>query len=110
VDFRQAEKLAGIGCTVAEIAAVLEVSTATVERHAQEVIARGRDRVKASLRRKQVALALAGDRVMLIWLGKQMLGQREPPHEVHGAVDQPIRVVIEHIGRATPVPAEAKRV
>jgi hypothetical protein len=33
--------------------------------------------VKISLRAKQVALALAGDRTMLIWLGKQWLGQKD---------------------------------
>lgn len=33
---------------------------------------------KMSLRRKQVELALDGDRTMLIWLGKQQLGQSEP--------------------------------
>ena len=31
-----------------------------------------------SLRRKQYELALEGDRTMLIWLGKQHLGQSEP--------------------------------
>jgi len=31
----------------------------------------------ANLRRKQMELALKGDRVMLIWLGKQELGQVE---------------------------------
>lgn len=31
----------------------------------------------ASLRRKQFELAQAGDRTMLIWLGKQRLGQSE---------------------------------
>lgn len=30
---------------------------------------------KLSLRRKQFQLALSGDRTMLIWLGKQYLGQ-----------------------------------
>jgi hypothetical protein len=33
--------------------------------------------VKISLRSKQVALALPRDRTMLIWLGKQFLGQKD---------------------------------
>ena len=31
------------------------------------------------LRAKQVEMALAGDKSMLIWLGKQMLGQTDSP-------------------------------
>ena len=33
--------------------------------------------VKISLRAKQVQLALDGDRCMLVWLGKQWLGQKD---------------------------------
>jgi hypothetical protein len=34
----------------------------------------GYSQLRMSLRRKQVAMALDGDRTMLIWLGKQLLG------------------------------------
>ncbi len=33
---------------------------------------------KISLRRTQLELALAGDKAMLVWLGKQYLGQTDP--------------------------------
>lgn len=38
---------------------------------------KGLARMKISLRRKQIQLADDGDRTMLIWLGKQHLGQRD---------------------------------
>ena len=38
---------------------------------------------KASLRRKQWEMALKGDRVMLIWLGKQHLGQADKLEDKH---------------------------
>jgi hypothetical protein len=43
---------------------------------------KGRSILKMSLRREQVRLAKQGDRTMLIWLGKQYLGQSER-HEVY---------------------------
>jgi hypothetical protein len=39
-------------------------------------MARGEARACIALRRKQMELALKGDRTMLIWLGKQRLGQQ----------------------------------
>ena len=40
---------------------------------------KGRATLKRRLRRKQLELALEGDKTMLIWLGKQMLGQVDTP-------------------------------
>lgn len=37
---------------------------------------------RISLRRKQYELAMDGDKTMLIWLGKQWLGQHEPEREI----------------------------
>lgn len=71
------QRLAGIGCTMIEIASVCDCSVDVLERRFAEVIKKGRESGKASLRRQQWALASKGSVAMLIWLGKQMLGQRE---------------------------------
>jgi hypothetical protein len=87
IDKKLLEQLCAIQCTQAEIAAVLGVSRRTVERYAvmegyQEIFERGRELGKVSVRRKQFDL-MNGDKerpgsvAMAIWLGKQLLGQRD---------------------------------
>ena len=73
----QVHKLAAINCTMEEIAAVLDCSVDTLERRFAEIIKKGRDSGKMSLRRKQFEVALGGNVGMLIWLGKQLLGQKD---------------------------------
>ena len=78
----QIQKLAQLGCTQREMASVLNVSRSTLDRRLTEPAFRdaleaGDANLNVSLRRKQVELALAGDRTMLIWLGKQRLGQAD---------------------------------
>lgn len=72
-----------IGCTFAETAAVLGVSQNTLKGffedwpEAREAWEAGNEAGKASLRRKQHEVALKGNPVMLIWTGKQRLGQSD---------------------------------
>lgn len=77
IDETQVEAMASIGCSVDEMASILGCSARTLQRRFVTPIERGRARLNRSLRRKQVDLALNGNVTMLIWLGKQMLGQRE---------------------------------
>src|ERR1700722_2286745 len=83
IDEKQIESLAGIGCTVAEIAAVLGVSKDTLERNYAALIEKGRELAKCSLRRMQFKSAEAGNVTMQIWLGKQLLGQRDRTEQEH---------------------------
>jgi hypothetical protein len=74
------ENLFSIGCTDYEVAGVLGISTATLERRKREpafreVCERGPLKGNASLRRSQFQTATGGNPAMLIWLGKQRLGQ-----------------------------------
>lgn len=74
--------LAGYMCTDEEISAVLGVNLDTLlnERNKEtfsECKKRGIDEGKASLRRKQYEIAMKGNASMLIWLGKQWLGQTD---------------------------------
>lgn len=77
VDPALVTELARIHCTYEEIAAVCGVSTDTLSRRFADLIEKGRDEGKMSLRRHQWSLAAKGDKTMLIWLGKQHLGQSD---------------------------------
>jgi len=87
------EAAAAFYATMDEIAAVLEVSIATVKRAArtlgfQEAYERGRAKCRYTLRRMQVELAESGNATMQIWLGKQILGQRDNVHVQQESVVQ----------------------
>ena len=72
-----AQSLARIGCTLDEIASIAGVSVATIKRRARAEIDRGYHEMRMSLRRWQYEKAKEGSVPMLIWLGKQHLGQRD---------------------------------
>lgn len=69
-------RLAEISCTDDEIEKVLGISSSTLQNF-REVIQTGRAKAKMSLRRGQMKLAMGGNATMQIWLGKQMLGQKD---------------------------------
>ena len=76
------ENLSRILCTEEEIAQILETSLDTLlNKNNKELfrssIERGRAQGKQSLRRMQYEVATKGNVKMLIWLGKQVLGQSE---------------------------------
>lgn len=73
------ESLAAIHCTVEEIASVIGVHKRTLERRCAAIIKKGREKGKASLRRMQYDAAKNGSTAMMIWLGKQLLGQKDKP-------------------------------
>jgi hypothetical protein len=60
-----------------EIAAVVGCSVDTLENRFSDIIQIGRENGKASLRRMQYQKAKEGSVPMLIWLGKQLLDQRD---------------------------------
>ena len=76
-------KLASIQCTDEEIAAGIGCSQDTLARGRKRepdldaAILEGRASGRMSLRRAQYRKAMDGNPAMLIWLGKQVLGQRE---------------------------------
>lgn len=75
--------LAMVHCTDEEIAAALSCSVDTLKRRFADVIENGKRAANTSLRRKQMEVAMSGDRTMLIWLGKQLLGQRDEQRMEH---------------------------
>ena len=67
-------------CTNKELADFYGVPLQTFMDNFRDIIDKNRIITKQRLRKAQLDLALNGkDRVMLIWLGKQMLGQAENP-------------------------------
>lgn len=69
--------LAQIGCTLTEIASIIGVNEKTIRRRASDEIEKGHNEMRTTLRRWQYLKAKDGNVAMLIWLGKQFLGQRE---------------------------------
>jgi hypothetical protein len=70
-------KLAQIGCKDTEIADWFGVDSNTLRYNFSVELVKGREALKQSLRRAQLTVALNGNPTMLIWLGKQYLGQSE---------------------------------
>lgn len=88
IDERIFENLCGIQCTLSEISASFGCSEDTIERWCvrtygrsfAEVFKEKRGKGRVSLRRSQFKLA-EKSAAMSIWLGKQILGQRDNPHD-----------------------------
>ncbi len=72
-------KLAQIGCKNQEIADWFGIDENTLTYNFSDELIKGRENLKQSLRRAQLKLALSGNATLLIWLGKNVLGQQENP-------------------------------
>jgi len=98
IDYRQLEELCRIQCTGEECAAVLGIDYDTLnialkrDGHGgfSEYIKSKSGYGKASLRRLQWKSAQAGNVSMLIWLGKQYLGQTDKQENINDVKPLPI--------------------
>lgn len=85
IDQSQFEKLCSIMCTLEESAGFLNCSADTIERWCKDTYGQTFADVfkskcspgKVSLRRRQFEEAMKGNTALLIWLGKQHLGQSD---------------------------------
>lgn len=85
IDWDQVDKMCAIHCTGEEQAAVLGVDYDTLNRACQreyevsfaEYFKQKASNGKMSLRRKQFTAAMDGNTTMLVWLGKNWLGQTD---------------------------------
>jgi AraC-like DNA-binding protein len=77
IDGEVVRRLAAMQCTHEEIAAVVGCSHDTLTRRFRKELDVGPQQGKARLRRVQWRQAMKGNTAMLIWLGKQMLGQSD---------------------------------
>jgi hypothetical protein len=85
IDLGAVARAAQIGCTMEEIAAVVGLARSSfyarldADPELREAIDMGRNLYRVTLRRLQWQSAMAGNVTMLIFLGKQYLGQRDRP-------------------------------
>jgi hypothetical protein len=82
-------KLAALGCNNKEIATWFDINKDTLQYTFGDIIDKAREDLKMRLRQAQLKLALGGNAVMLIWLGKQILGQTDQPVNTEGNVPLP---------------------
>lgn len=75
IDPEEVYKLAAIGATVDEMADFFKCDKGTLYNRFSTEMDKGRADLRLSLRQMQLKAARGGNIVMMIWLGKQMLGQ-----------------------------------
>jgi len=75
IDKDQVEKLAALGCTNSEIASFFGCEDSLISKSYSRNVTKGKERGKTRLRQMQWRSAEKGSVPMLIWLGKQVLGQ-----------------------------------
>jgi len=103
IDLIEIEKLSALQCTDQELAAFFGVSTRTIENRRKqpkyaEAMNRGKAKGCISVRRAQMKLLEAGNATMGVWLGKQLLGQRDvTPIEISGPSGQPVQLSLQAI-------------
>lgn len=73
----QVESLAAMGASEDSICDFLGFDRNTLEKYFSATLKNGKSRVSNRLRMMQLKKAYTGNTGMLIWLGKQMLGQSE---------------------------------
>ena len=82
-DYGVVERSAAVGCSKEEIASVIGIARSAFYRHIDEderlraALENGAAKGRATLRRLQWKGAEEGNATMLVWLGKQLLGQRD---------------------------------
>jgi len=77
IDTKEVQNLARFGCTNIEIGDFFGCSPDTIEKGYSEYLTKGRAEQKLRLRQLQFKAAEKGSAAILIWLGKQILGQKD---------------------------------
>ena len=77
LDVKQIEMLAGFGCTLFEMAEFFSVDESTLRKNYTDVIKKGKQGLKLRLRQLQLKFASQGSVPLLIFLGKNFLGQTD---------------------------------
>ena len=101
IDLVQLEKLCSLQCTDEELAAWFGMSPTTIARRRRnpefaEAIERGRARGRISVRRAQMKLLASGNPSIAVWLGRQLLGQRDVSTTEHtGSGGEAIQLAVK---------------
>jgi len=105
IDWDLVEKAIGAGCEGVEIAAHLGIHPntlyeRTVAEHGitfSEYLSTKREKGESILRMKQFQVAMNGNVTMLIWLGKQRLGQKENTKDDTPPNDKLLQEILDSI-------------
>ena len=79
IDPDEVENLARLWCEYGEMATILGINVETLKYNFSDQIQKGRSETKQALRKAQIKSALGGNTTMMIWLGKNILGQSDQP-------------------------------
>ena len=98
VDWDKVSKYLQAGCSGVECASIIGIHENTLYERCKKDLkldfvafkAKNRATGEGGLRAKQYQLAMSGDRVLLIWLGKQRLGQADKQEIKHFTIDKAI--------------------
>ena len=75
----QVEELASLGCTDRDIANFFGVNEDTLRYNFNDILIKGREELKISLRRSMLKAAHGGNAALLIFLSKNILGMSDNP-------------------------------
>lgn len=79
VDPDEVYRLSEIGCSLEEMSNFFGIDRETLKYNFWPYIKRAESELYRKIRHKQIEVALDGNPTMLIWLGKNMLGQSDNP-------------------------------
>lgn len=80
IDPIEVQKLASLGMKNSEIADWFDIDDSTLSYNFKQYITKGKLNLIRSLRQAQIQTALNGNPALLIWLGRNLLGQSENPN------------------------------
>jgi hypothetical protein len=89
IDPKEVEKLSALGMKISEMAEWFGVDDSTLNYNFKQEILKGKHNLNCSLRQAQIRLALSGNATMLIWLGRNILGQTDSPYDSEGNTPLP---------------------
>lgn len=96
IDEKQVEQLAFLGANLEQIGAFFGLKKSCIQNRFGKIIAKGRAQGDAQLFNWQWKAAKAGNVTMMIWLGKQRLGQCEKIEQKITGKDS-IKVTLEGV-------------
>ena len=99
IDGDKISKWISYGATVREIADAENCSEDHIHTVFRDNITKGKAQRNIRLRKAQFELALSGNCSMLIWLGKQYLGQKDSPMPDRGSLPKGFSVKLIDDGR-----------
>ena len=108
LDISKAVELAGQGASNREIALSLGCDESVVRRRLRTELAKARAEVRIRLRQRQFDAAESGNTTMLIWLGKQYLGQCDKPEVQRSESRVVVNLPVVYLQGEEPVEVDAR--